>query len=150
MDWNTLAQNWPDGRIKLALTRRLLAIRRQFASLFTSGEYRPLDVKGRDRDEVLAFARTDSRDAVIIAAGRFFARSTDGGRRWPRREPWDATVSLSGFSDARPLLIEGNVASASDLAVSDLFEVIPAAILQARIEPRKRRAPPTRSEPATA
>ena len=150
LDWNTLAQNWPDGRIKLALTRRLLAIRRQFASLFTSGEYRPLDVKGRDRDEVLAFARTDSRDAVIIAAGRFFARSTDGGRRWPRREPWEATVSLSGFSDARPLLIEGNVASASDLAVSDLFEVIPAAILQARIEPRKRRAPPTRSEPATA
>ena len=38
------------GRIKLALTRRLLALRNEFPDLFTHGAYRPLDVTGVDRD----------------------------------------------------------------------------------------------------
>src|SRR5882672_2467671 len=37
MDWPALARKWPDGCIKLALTRRLLSIRRQSPALFGDG-----------------------------------------------------------------------------------------------------------------
>jgi (1->4)-alpha-D-glucan 1-alpha-D-glucosylmutase len=56
-DWQALAREWQDGRIKFALTRRLLALRRQFFDLFASGSYRPIEVIGPDREEIVAFAR---------------------------------------------------------------------------------------------
>src|SRR5205823_4410180 len=37
-----LMQAWPDGRIKLFLTQRVLRFRREQADLFQSGEYLPL------------------------------------------------------------------------------------------------------------
>src|ERR1700760_2070658 len=55
-DWPALAQTWRDGRIKLALTAALLAARRSHANVF-AGEYQPLEVEGRHRDEIVAFAR---------------------------------------------------------------------------------------------
>jgi len=41
-DWPALAHAWPDGRIKLALTARLLALRQELAKVFAEGDYRPL------------------------------------------------------------------------------------------------------------
>ena len=46
-DWADLAAGWRDGRIKLALTQRLLHLRRDFAGLFERGSYEPLTVRGR-------------------------------------------------------------------------------------------------------
>ena len=36
-DWRQLAGHWPDGRIKLALTRALLRLRHEFSDLFQAG-----------------------------------------------------------------------------------------------------------------
>src|SRR5207244_2618256 len=41
-DWRALQACWQDGRIKLALTRRLLALRNALAQLFRDGEYVPV------------------------------------------------------------------------------------------------------------
>ena len=56
-DWRALAGAWPDGRVKFALTRRLLALRQQLPNIFTDGSYRPLAVIGPHRNEIVAFAR---------------------------------------------------------------------------------------------
>ena len=96
-NWPALARTWPDGRIKLALTARLLAIRRDFAKLFTHGDYQPLAIVGRDRDEILGFARCHDGDAAVVIVARLFDRPTDGGRRWPSADAWDATVSVEDF-----------------------------------------------------
>ena len=54
-EWPRLVAAWTDGGIKLALTRRLLAFRRQAAKVFTNGSYRPLEVTGPHRDEIFCF-----------------------------------------------------------------------------------------------
>ena len=41
-DWRQLAENWPDGRIKMTLTRALLRLRHEFSDLFREGAYEPL------------------------------------------------------------------------------------------------------------
>jgi (1->4)-alpha-D-glucan 1-alpha-D-glucosylmutase len=132
IDWRELASAWPDGRIKLALIERLLALRREFREVFANGSYRPLSVTGLHRDEIIAFARVHGRDAMIVACGRHFGRATNGGRRWPSPEAWDARVSLPGFSDFSNLLGGRATIAGSELVVSDVFDGLPVAVLLAR------------------
>ena len=86
----TSPRDWRDGRIKLALTQRLLHLRREFAGLFERGSYEPLTVCGRHATHVIAFARSWKRQRVVFAIGRHFSPLTGGGRHWPRG--WDAIV----------------------------------------------------------
>src|SRR5262249_11035905 len=67
-DLRALAAAWRNGRIKLALTQRLLAWRRAHADIFAYGDYRALDVGGSHRDHVIAFARTRGEEAAILVA----------------------------------------------------------------------------------
>jgi (1->4)-alpha-D-glucan 1-alpha-D-glucosylmutase len=144
--WSTLTAAWADGRIKFALTRQLLALRQQLASLFTDGAYHPLEVEGPDSDDVLAFARTGGRDAVIVVVGRHFAHSTDGGRQWPAGKAWQATITAEGFSALRNVLGAPRPLAGSQLQVSELFGPIPIAILQGEWHPpRTRRLPEQRT-----
>jgi (1->4)-alpha-D-glucan 1-alpha-D-glucosylmutase len=131
-NWRTLAATWADGRIKLALTRRLLDLRRQFPDVFADGLYRPLEVAGADSDEILAFARLSGRTAVIVVAGRLFGRVTEGGRHWPSGQAWKGAVMLEGFSDIGDLFAAGKKFSGPALSVSELFDAMPVAILQAQ------------------
>jgi (1->4)-alpha-D-glucan 1-alpha-D-glucosylmutase len=131
-DWHALARSWPDGRIKLALIRGLLAVRRKFPGAFTDGDYRPLEVMGPDRNEILAFARIGGGSAVIVVAGRLFARATAGGQNWPSGQAWDAAVKVAGFAEIGNLLAPGSAVPAGDLEVAQLFDALPIAVLHAR------------------
>jgi (1->4)-alpha-D-glucan 1-alpha-D-glucosylmutase len=93
-EWSSLAAHWPDGRIKLILTRRLLALRHAHAELFRSGKYEPLTVTGAQGNHVIAFARTRGRERLLVAIGRHFAPLTDSGRKWPGAI--DAVLPLEG------------------------------------------------------
>ena len=125
-----LVRSWPDGRIKLALTAALLAARRAYASVF-SGKYQPLEVAGRHREEIVAFARCNGADAVLVVAARAFGRASQYGRCWPPHDAWDSTVSFGGFSPVRHLLTDQPAPQGSRLAIRDLFDVLPIALLQA-------------------
>ena len=118
-DWRGLVASWQDGRIKLALTRRLLAWRRTLGVVFAHGDYRPLAVEGPHRDHVIAFARAHGEDAAIVIAGRHFATVTDGGRRWPRPEDWQGHVVLGGLT------------ATERLPLASAFAVMPVAVLRA-------------------
>ncbi|HEY4919723.1 MAG TPA: hypothetical protein VII40_06430, partial [Xanthobacteraceae bacterium] len=128
-DMGALAESWPDGRIKLALTRRLLAFRGSLAEVFARGDYRPLTVAGAHRDHAIAFARCHGEDAVIVVVGRHFAALTDGGRAWPRPDAWQGHVELGAFWPA-----EGGAAPKriEQLPLASLFDPIPVAMLRAR------------------
>jgi (1->4)-alpha-D-glucan 1-alpha-D-glucosylmutase len=131
-DWPVLAQAWPDGRIKLALTARLLALRQQFAKVCTEGDYRALAVEGPDADEIVAFARCHEGDAILVITARLFNRSSQGGRWWPTRHDWDATVAVEGFSALQQLLTTRHSPRGAKLAVSEIFDALPLAVLRAR------------------
>jgi (1->4)-alpha-D-glucan 1-alpha-D-glucosylmutase len=124
------AGDWHDGRMKFALTRQLLALRREYPALFADGSYEPVNVNGAHRDHVVAFARRHRGDAIIVAAGRQFAPFTDGGRQWPRAADWDAELDLAGYRVTRSVL--NGVTQPSTAALTDLFHAAPVAVLQAQ------------------
>jgi (1->4)-alpha-D-glucan 1-alpha-D-glucosylmutase len=129
LDWNELAAHWTDGRIKLALTHRLLMLRNQRPAMFADGAYEPVEVTGPDREHIVAFSRSKGRDHVVVAVGRHFAPLTDVGQRWPNRM-WQAELNLDhrhrqGLRDA---LRDG--AECQSLDASRLFSVLPVAVLR--------------------
>jgi (1->4)-alpha-D-glucan 1-alpha-D-glucosylmutase len=130
-DWGDLVDRWPDGRIKLALIRRLLAFRQRLADVFAHGDYRPISITGPHRDEVLAFARSKPPDAAIVVAARLLRRASDAGRRWPKADAWNGTVAVEGFSSLRNGLTGAKARDSTALLLSELFEQIPVAVLQA-------------------
>jgi (1->4)-alpha-D-glucan 1-alpha-D-glucosylmutase len=138
-DWSALADQWDDGRIKLALTRRLLALRRSFADIFINGTYRPIDVSGPDHERIVAYARSSGGVAVIVAVGRLFARVTDNGRRWPAAGAWNAALTLDRFADVTDMLAPGRKIAAPRPSIAELFGPLPCAILQARLAPAERK-----------
>lgn len=54
---NDLLDNYADGKIKLYLIYRSLALRNTLPDLFTYGNYIPLDVQGKHKSHIIAFAR---------------------------------------------------------------------------------------------
>ena len=94
-DWQTLAQHWPSGHIKLAWTRHLLKLRTELTDVFTRGGYYPLEVTGPHRDHVIAFARHRGRNAAIVAVAKSLAAFSQGGRTWPEAEAFDGDARAS-------------------------------------------------------
>ncbi len=84
-----LATEMGDGRIKLFLIQRTLALRQRQRQLFATGSYSSLEVRGDRADHVCAFARMLETRMVIVVAPRFFTRLVArppglplGGRVW--------------------------------------------------------------------
>ena len=130
-DWSDLVAHWKDGRIKLALTHKLLALRTQFPDLFSDGLYRPLEVTGRDAEHVLGFARGEGERTVIVAVGRHFAQLTGGGRNWPATFSWDASITLEQGMDVQDMLKGQQFPADEPLRAARLFDTIPVAVLLA-------------------
>jgi (1->4)-alpha-D-glucan 1-alpha-D-glucosylmutase len=127
-DWPALAHAWTDGRIKLALTGRLLALRRQLPDVFTQGEYRPIEVSGRDKHEIIAYARVSGRNAVIVVAARLFGRATEFGRHWPSPGAWSASVDCAPLHSMRSAFNEKPMEAEANAPVGRWFEHLPLAI----------------------
>ena len=62
-----------DGRIKLFVIHRALAVRRRHADLFARGDYRPLETRGPGADHVCAFARTGPGGPTVTVVPRLLA-----------------------------------------------------------------------------
>ena len=69
-----LMQNWPDGRIKMFLTQRLLQFRREQAGLFQRGEYLPLGASGTFAECCVSFARRLGDQWIVVIAPRLSSR----------------------------------------------------------------------------
>jgi len=127
LPWDKLASRWQDGRIKLAVTHALLALRQGLPELFRHGTYDPIEAAGQHADHVVAFARGGKKERVVVAVGRHFAPLTDGGRRWP--SGWKATLSLPpgtyrNVFDSTPARHE------NDVSVATLFATCPISVMQ--------------------
>ncbi|PYL69954.1 MAG: malto-oligosyltrehalose synthase, partial [Verrucomicrobia bacterium] len=69
-----LLRNWPDGRMKMFLTERLLQFRREHADLFYRGEYLPLRASGTLAECCVSFARELAGKWMIVIAPRLSSR----------------------------------------------------------------------------
>ncbi|MEO8439594.1 MAG: malto-oligosyltrehalose synthase [Spartobacteria bacterium] len=92
---------WPDGRIKLFLTQRMLIFRRENAAIFRTGNYTPLNVRGEFSDCCIAFARAAAGKSIVVIAPRLSLKVGFP----PIGEKWrDTAVELpEGWGESRDL-----------------------------------------------
>jgi (1->4)-alpha-D-glucan 1-alpha-D-glucosylmutase len=69
-----LMETWPDGRIKLFLTKHLLQLRRGHADLFERGEYLPLRTSGTFSESCVSFVRRLDDNWIAVIAPRLSSR----------------------------------------------------------------------------
>src|SRR3990172_10407345 len=68
----SLLDSMEDGRIKLYVTWKTLALRARHAELFERGGYTPLVTAGAQADHVCAFARMHEDRTLVTVAPRLF------------------------------------------------------------------------------
>jgi (1->4)-alpha-D-glucan 1-alpha-D-glucosylmutase len=125
-----LLETWPDGRIKMFLTQRVLRFRREHADLFQHGEYLPLRTRGTFAECCLSFVRQLADKWIVVIVPRLSS--------WvgfpPIGEPWKDTaielpevVSLENAHD----LFTCHPARLQDRQVklADELSILPFAII---------------------
>lgn len=80
-----------DGRIKLFLTYRVLQARKENLAVFQKGDYLPLDVSGKFKDHIVAFARSNGNKMSIAIAPRFLTSLVQPGEYPLGKQVWDDT-----------------------------------------------------------
>ena len=101
--------SWHDGRVKLAVVQRVLALRAHLPELLSQSTYLPLTVRGAHASNVIAFARRHGNAWAVVVASRLAAGllGDDGeGSGLPLVDPekWaDTAVEMPSDLSARAL-----------------------------------------------
>jgi len=74
-DLKALLSNWPNGHVKQAVIRSLLALRAKTPGLFGQAAYTPLQTNGRRESHLIAFSRHHGKAAVVVVVPRICARA---------------------------------------------------------------------------
>ena len=123
-----LASQWRDGREKMFVTARLLAVRRAHPELFAAADYQPLEIgDGRNSERLCAFARRHAAGTLIAAVPRLvYGLYRDGAAA-----DWGATeIALHSPGPWRHVFT-GEAIEARDRVVraGELFHQFPVAVL---------------------
>src|SRR6266404_4671666 len=125
-----LMHAWPDGRIKMFLTQRVLRFRREHADLFQRGEYLPLLAGGIFAECCVGFARYLADEWIAVIAPRLSSRLGFP----PLGDLWKDTaiefpenISLAQAHDlfsCRPVRMHGRQVKLADILATLPFAVI--------------------------
>ncbi len=125
----SLLRDWPDGRVKLAVTCSLLQHRRAHGELYAAGDYQPLQADGVEADEICAYARVHAEHSLIVATARFprrrLTRGFAAGTRVPLPPALQARREWHELLSGRTLQLEDGALSAEAL-----FRILPVAALE--------------------
>jgi (1->4)-alpha-D-glucan 1-alpha-D-glucosylmutase len=125
-----LMRNWPDGRIKMFLTQRVLQFRREHVDLFQRGDYLPLVASGAFGESCVSFARSLAGKWIVVIAPRLSARIgfPPTGERWRDTTiEFPETLSLEHAHDlftCRPIRFDGR-----RLSAAEGLSVLPFAVI---------------------
>ena len=119
------------SRLKMLITSRMLAFRRENALMMASSHYDQLEVKGVQRESVFAFRRHAVDGELVVLVPRLTRRlgNTPIGEAWG-----DTRVVLPQRSATRwRTLIHGESRVATDgtLPLAEVFSILPVAALVA-------------------
>ena len=125
-----LLQTWPDGRIKLFLTKHVLQLRRGHADLFERGEYLPLHTSGTFAESCVSFVRRLDDNWIAVIAPRLSSRIGFP----PIGEAWqDTAIRLPetfSLKDAHDLFTCQPIRHHKrEVAMRDVFSVLPFAVI---------------------
>ncbi|MFM0689919.1 malto-oligosyltrehalose synthase [Paraburkholderia strydomiana] len=97
---------WRNGRVKLAVVQRVLALRAHLPELLSQGTYLPLTVRGAHASNVIAFARRHGNAWAVVIASRLAAGllGEEGDLPMVDPEKWqDTAVEMPADLSARAL-----------------------------------------------
>lgn len=129
---DTLWKNRYNAQIKLWLSHLLFSERRANPGLFENSLYIPLTVKGKYKDNVLAFARSDQNQWYIVAIPLHLAQINPESSKpyeldWQNTRlilPPDTPAQWQSIIDGKPLAITG------EIKIAAVFTQLPLAILK--------------------
>ena len=133
-----LLNTWPDGRIKLWLTARLLRLRQSDPHLFLHGSYMPLHVEGPRWARVVAFARFHDNRGLLTVVSRLSTNLLNADHGWPVTDAvWQDTVVRIPDSFAQGLrnVVTGEspaitrTESGLTVGIGDVLRTCPIAVL---------------------
>ncbi len=136
-DWLQAA---PDGRAKFWAIWRALGVRRDLAAMLESADYTPLEVRGERAQNVVAFARHDGNQWVIVIGARLFTQLGLEVGELPIGAVWGDTVVAMPEAAANAAAIPSgpwtdamsgltHKPSGDALSVAALFKDLPVAVL---------------------
>ena len=126
---NELMQCWPDGRIKMRLTQRLLHLRRENPELFREGIYEPINFGGAFADCAIGFVRRHRDRAILVIVPRLSSRVGFP----PIGDRWEEThvVLPAGKSNLRDVFGDRKIrVENSQLRLAVAMSQLPFAVLQ--------------------
>ncbi len=122
------------GQIKLWLIHQLLQQRKQQSELFEKGHYLPLQVEGKYKDHVLAFARHHQQEWCVVAVPLHLGSLSKHQKKDIQALDWkDTRILLPGEAPAdwQHLLHQTKgKADEKGIGVNELFKNLPLAILK--------------------
>jgi (1->4)-alpha-D-glucan 1-alpha-D-glucosylmutase len=122
-----------DGRIKMFLMYRVLYAKKIYQDIFEHGEYKPLQVRGKYKDCIIAFARLYKNDWVITIAPRFLSRVVPEEKVPLGPEVWeDTTVILTKKAPRQfhDLISSQTISAPERIAVGHALRHFPVALLR--------------------
>jgi len=127
-----LLKSWKDGRVKMYLTYKALNLRRANTKLFQDGTYLPLNVSGKNKDCVCAFARGRENNWIMVVVPRFTTRLV-GQNMFPvGPQVWenDSIIIPDAPRNWRNVFTGENiVATGNELALAEVLNYFPVALL---------------------
>jgi (1->4)-alpha-D-glucan 1-alpha-D-glucosylmutase len=122
----SLVEHWRDGRIKMALTHKLLGFRRRHPALFAQGSYSPLVVSGALAECAVAFERTTAEAAILVVVPRFISQVgiPPLGARWG-----ETAVESNAAREWVDVLSGRKHPATAELHLSEILADFPVAVL---------------------
>ncbi len=112
---------WLSGQFKQHVIAKALHLRLQNPALFRRGDYLPLSATGARAENVIAFARTQGDEAVIVIAPRLVLGVLEGSLAAPHAELWvDTEIALPAALANRRYR---DILSGKEVAVTDRIDV---------------------------
>jgi (1->4)-alpha-D-glucan 1-alpha-D-glucosylmutase len=119
-----------DGKIKLFLTHKLLQARKDNLDVFLKGDYQPLEVSGKFKEHIVAFARSFGDTMAIAIAPRFLTSLVQSGESPLGEQVWaDTQLQLPQGSPStwRDAITEQTISGSG--AIAQILQHFPVALL---------------------
>ena len=128
---NHLLSSKEDGRIKLFLTYKVLQAIKANLAVFQKGDYQPLEVSGKFKEHIVAFARSNGNKTIIVITPRFLTSLIKPGKYPLGEQVWQDTcvhLPASASSPWQDAITDQKIQANGTLPVGEALKYFPVAL----------------------
>jgi (1->4)-alpha-D-glucan 1-alpha-D-glucosylmutase len=133
-----LSSTKEDGRIKLFLTYQVLQARKQNTEVFQKGDYHALNVAGKFKEHIVAFARRFGDTMAIAVVPRFLTTLLEPGEYPLGERVWaDTQLQLPQGSPStwQNAITDQTIYGSGEIAIAQILQHFPVALLVSQRNP---------------